>query len=652
MPSQTKRGRARAALTVISILALVSLSIGTTPARADPGSIRWAQGPASITGSSVQQASAVLRDANGDVYVFSVTTAPSGTSNVTMAKFSPNAFVGQPRLLFKSQVTTGVGVAGTVSTYERPSAEIDSHGDVFVAWVMDSAYTSGRGDDVYVSKSVDGGQTWLPPALASAGNGYGADFEPALAVAADGTLWLAWRQIWGGWTNITVDSSTNGGSSFGGVQNITRPASATSLYFFPAVAVDAGGRVYVAYTRAESTDYLELSWSDGGGTWTTQALGPSETASTIVYFPSLLTEANGNIDIAWWDNAFAPWGGTTIWFRQSRDRGATWLPAVQLAGPGALSADSGYWWGPSLVGYGDNLMVAYPSTDGTYLGVGWSVSTTDGQTWDPAQVQTFGLNSFDLAATMDANGTVWLSMSEEFTPTLFEQVLTWWSGPPSTPVITSVSAGTATLTVSWAASPDANVQGYQVWRSADGIAYQPGATVTAPATSYTDSGLANGTYWYKVTAMNTWGTSSDDSAAMAGTVGPTTQTLIDQLQSELNSLQSQLNSATGDLSSIQTQLNSLQGQLNAIQGTSAANNATLAQMQAELTNLQNELTALQGAQATQSATGLLTALVAVVLVVQVVTLFLVFRRGKGPGRNRPPTGDEPRQAPKRPEDEL
>ncbi len=637
-------------LGMAAALVLGAMFIGS--ARADLGAITWDRGPMNISGSSFQPASSVVTDASGNVYVFSVTTATTGTSNVTMAKLSPNAFFGGPKVLFKVQVTTGSGVAGTVSTYDRPSAAVDAQGNVYVAWVKDAAYTSGRSDDVYVSKSVDAGQTWLAPVLASAANGLGSDRAPALTAAPSGTLWLAWIQAWNGWSNITVDSSSNAGSSFGGVQNITRPANTGWYYYYPALVVDAGGRIYVAYARSVLSGYLDLSWSDGGATWTTETLGPTETSNTIIYFPSLLAEANGNLDIAWWDNAFAPWGGTTTWFRQSHDRGATWLPAVQLAGPGGPAGANGYWWGPTVVGYGDNLMVVYSSFDGTYSGLGWTVSATDGQTWSPAQVQTFGVNTMDFAATMDANGTVWVSLAEELSPTFFAQALTWWNGPPSTPVITSVTPGTSRLTVSWTASPEKNVQGYQVWRSADGASYGVIATVAAPTTSYADTGLANGTYWYKVTAVNTWGTASDISAPASGTVGPTTQALIDQLQAELNALQSQLTSATGDLSSIQTQLNTLQGQLNALRGTANANNATLDQMQTQLTNLQSELTTLQGAQATQSATNLLTVLVAVVLVVQVVTLVALFRRPKGLGRAPGSGVGESREPPKRPEDEL
>ena len=639
-------------LGIVVALVLGVMLVAPGPARADPTSITWMRGLIGVAGSTAQQPSAVFTDSNGNVYVFTLVTAASGTSNVTLAKFSPNAQVGGPRLLFKSQVTTGAGVAGTVSAYERPSAAIDAQGNVYVAWVMDAAYTGGRGSDVYVSKSVDGGKTWLPPALASATNGYGSDSQPALAVAPSGTLWLAWLQYWAGWTNITVDSSSNGGTSFGGMQNITRPTSTGVAYYYPAMAVDLGGRVYVAYTLLESGALMDLSWSDGGGTWTTQTLGPTVTANTYGYLPSLLAEATGNLDSEWRDNTFAPWGGVTLWFRQSQDRGATWLPAVQLAGPDAPIESFGDWFGPSVVGYGENLMVVYSSYDGTYGGIGWAVSATDGATWYPAQIQTFGLNTFNFAATMDANGTVWLGLTEEVTPTFFQEALTWWSGPPSTPVITSVSPGTATLTVSWSAPPEKNVQAYQIWRSADGISYQVVATVSAPTTTYADTGLANGTYWYEVTAMNTWGTSSLDSAPVPGTVGPTTQALIDQLQSELNALQAQLNTASGDLSSIQTQLNTLQGQLNALRGTADANNATLDQMQTQLNNLQNEITAIQGAQATQSATGLLTVLVIVVLVVQVVSLVALFRRPKGPGRGPPPARDEPRGPPKPPEDEL
>src|SRR5207245_122910 len=83
-------------------------------------------------------------------------------------------------------------------------------------------------------------------------------------------------------------------------------------------------------------------------------------------------------------------------------------------------------------------------------------------------------------------------------------------------------------------------------------------TLGSAATSYLDSGLANGTYWYSVTALDLAGTSSHPSFPQSGTVGPTTAEMIAALQAQITALQAQLSDAQANITALQTPLVALQ----------------------------------------------------------------------------------------------
>jgi hypothetical protein len=91
---------------------------------------------------------------------------------------------------------------------------------------------------------------------------------------------------------------------------------------------------------------------------------------------------------------------------------------------------------------------------------------------------------------------------------------------PTAPLGLTASAGNASVSLSWsvpASNGGSSITGYNVYRgtSAGGEAGTPVAT-NVTTTSFTDSGLTNGTtYYYKVAAVNSAGTSPQSSEASA-----------------------------------------------------------------------------------------------------------------------------------------
>ena len=97
--------------------------------------------------------------------------------------------------------------------------------------------------------------------------------------------------------------------------------------------------------------------------------------------------------------------------------------------------------------------------------------------------------------------------------------------PPAPPGGLVATAGDGQVDLSWSASPEGDLAGYDVHRAtASGGPYTRlnGSLLTSP--SYADTGVTNGTtYYYVVTATDATGNQSDDSAeaqATPGTAGP------------------------------------------------------------------------------------------------------------------------------------
>ena len=108
-----------------------------------------------------------------------------------------------------------------------PSAAIDaSNGNLYVVW-EDARFTNGTVNQVVLSRSTDGGNTWSSPAVVSNPNSKPA-FTPTVAVNAAGTVGVTYYDFrnpdgitTGQPTDYWFTSSTNGGASFGGETRIT-----------------------------------------------------------------------------------------------------------------------------------------------------------------------------------------------------------------------------------------------------------------------------------------------------------------------------------------------------------------------------------------------------------------------------------------------
>ena len=111
------------------------------------------------------------------------------------------------------------------------------------------------------------------------------------------------------------------------------------------------------------------------------------------------------------------------------------------------------------------------------------------------------------------NEIIMFAVSQHGVPRLDEMRVTPAAASvPSAPTGLAVTAGNATATLHWTASKSGHPTEYEIYRGtmSDGEANTPIGTVSGTTTTFTDTGLRNGTtYFYNVAAVNHVGISPD-----------------------------------------------------------------------------------------------------------------------------------------------
>ncbi len=608
-------------LAVGLVLGLVFAMFVASPTVAAPlpNPVHWSSYTSVIggTGTLANASATSVTDASGNIYIFYDRQVPGGGTGVYVMKYKDHGPGGPaPVAGFPVQVSTVQNVFPATTPSWAPLGAVDSSGTVYATWFSSNTI-------IYASKSTDGGLTWSVQVEVNPVYEEGNCFAPSIAVAPNGRLYVAWllEHFTGAvyLYNISVAYSNDGGDTFSRALNVSGGTSPPGHWItHPSIAVDSHNRVHVVYSQFAAPGGLFPAWvnythSDDGITWSqpmTLNSGPIEGMN-----PRVVVDAQDRVYVVWVDGRTG-YSGNLIYYRTSSDRGQTWsieLPVSQ----GQFTVGTGYYSANvNVATEGDTVLVVwdegYPSL------MGYAVSTDHGGTWQPENVLFTG--GYGATLSVDGNGTYYaFGTDTSTTPTSVG--FTWWHSPPSRPVATVAVSGN-NPTVSWTAPPENDVLGYLVFRSNDGSTYNLVATVSAGTTSYTDSALGSGTYWYQVQAIDTYGYVGPASPSAIGVVGAT----ISQLQSAIAALQQQLANANA---------------------SSAANRAAL---EAQIAALQSQLTALQNAQATQTMSYVNLGFEILVVVLLAVILLMQLRRPKNPVQVLAPT---PGQAVQRnPEDEL
>lgn len=248
---------------------------------------------------------------------------------------------------------------------DGPVLSIDASGIITAAW---DDYRDGS-QQVYVSRSTDGGFTWSSNKRASSTSAVPTG-APVLTTEVGGKVTIAWGDLrrppmWSR-VDVCVAHSADGGLTFNPDPRINDDSYADQQQ--PEIT-SIGGTVFTVWHGYPSTSQPKPAtplWvsrsTDGGATFEAQvrvdsyAKTSSDTIGTCNCCPTdIFTNGASNV--------YAPYridssNMRDIFMARSTDNGMTWLPAVRVShGRWILDACPGT--GPSGAARGDTLWVSY-----------------------------------------------------------------------------------------------------------------------------------------------------------------------------------------------------------------------------------------------------------------------------------------------------
>lgn len=215
--------------------------------------------------------------------------------------------VGTPQL-FLDKPWLAVDIPRSGAQTCNVNGQLFPGGRVYSAY---SGFKTGTTSTILFSRSLDCGLTWSTPMALSDGNS--SDQAATIAIdPASGTIYVGWRRFLQGIGSIIVTRSLDGGASFSApvtVAPITAfDQSTTSNEFrtsaYPTIAVDASGRVYVAWadrTGPMGDARVVLSNSADGSNWSAPMLVDPSPARGHQLMPSLSFSA-GKLTAIYYDN--------------------------------------------------------------------------------------------------------------------------------------------------------------------------------------------------------------------------------------------------------------------------------------------------------------------------------------------------------------
>jgi hypothetical protein len=290
------------------------------------------------------------------------------------------------------------------------------------------------------ARSTDGGRSFGHPLRVPGSAGHGhwcigracfstAGWDPAVAVAPDGTVYVSYMTRKRPYMHPVVAASTDRGASFTRVAQVMPPAQPKVNWAdrgFIGVATD--GTIYLTWTYGQSArqilqghghaNVVLQKSADGGKTWNRiTPVSPSDLGYAIAH---LLVEPSGRIDVLLW-------AGHHDYFTSSADGGRSWSnPVAVQPGAGRIDSPPVYWIDTALGIDAAGTVYATWDTQRPGGDIGWlSYSTNHGRTWSAARRVTPDHNNAGhlMAVAGGRPGTAYVGWLSDNSPRGFAQYL-------------------------------------------------------------------------------------------------------------------------------------------------------------------------------------------------------------------------------------
>ncbi|MBL8149089.1 MAG: exo-alpha-sialidase, partial [Blastocatellia bacterium] len=183
------------------------------------------------------------------------------------------------------------------------------------------------GFEIFNARSTDGGATFSPTGVVASG-GAGNLYNAAVSNDGNGKTYLAYENCLSGGCQIEVLRSTGNLSSF---SKVGTASQGINFAFKPSISAIATGEVYVSMSGAlsdgDSRFEIFTSVSRDNGNSFTRVQNVSNTPEFSSESTILATE--NSVYLAWVDRST---GNSEILLSRSNDKGASFIPAVNLTG--------------------------------------------------------------------------------------------------------------------------------------------------------------------------------------------------------------------------------------------------------------------------------------------------------------------------------
>ena len=245
---------------------------------------------------------------------------------------------------------------------------------VYIAWQDDRSGTW----DIYASRSLDNGATWLGSDLRVDGDTTSASQRfPALGCNGN-NVFCTWNDTRSGGTGIRIKRSLDGGASWETTETVLDDADAAGI---PRIAV-SGQNIHVVWGDVRS-DFPEIRYNRSTNT------GVDWLASDIRVDNSTGGATNPSIDasendfyVAWQDTRD---GEADVYVQRTRDFGATWLTndARMDLDPAGLSAS----WAPSICAMQQDVHVVWMDDRNGSFDIFSRYSGDRAETWSSPEIR-------------------------------------------------------------------------------------------------------------------------------------------------------------------------------------------------------------------------------------------------------------------------
>src|SRR5437867_1573248 len=269
-----------------------------------------------------------------------------------------------------------------------PAIAVGPRGTVYAVWDDPRDEPDGA-NSIYFSRSVDGGLTWSTPNVRVSLWSEGHQEDPSIAVDSEGTIFVVWR---GGTTRVIdvwVARSTDMGATWSLPSKVNDVSGFVQISksYGPTIAVDAEGRVYVAWMDWRNSlpdnvnpvianpDIYVARSIDGALSWGPNVRVNDDVGTTEqIGDPAMAVDASGAVYIAWQDRRDDERGD--IYASRSDDGGATWSANVRVN-----DVTTGFQGEPGLAIGAGGVFVAWLDTRDSAGDIYFSSSRDKGESW-------------------------------------------------------------------------------------------------------------------------------------------------------------------------------------------------------------------------------------------------------------------------------